>query len=77
MMGHSDSFGIERRRCALRYPDEAANVADTYGRLYNWYAVDDARGLCPSGWHVPTDGEWTDLEDFITPKASAELRERP
>ncbi|MDA0946185.1 MAG: FISUMP domain-containing protein, partial [Bacteroidetes bacterium] len=30
-----------------------------YGRLYNWYAVDDARGLCPSGWHVPTDGEWT------------------
>ena len=31
-----------------------------YGRLYNWYAVDDARGLCPSGWHVPTDGEWND-----------------
>ena len=30
-----------------------------YGRLYNWYAVDDARALCPSGWHVPTDGEWT------------------
>jgi uncharacterized protein (TIGR02145 family) len=38
----------------------------TYGRLYNWYAVDDARGLCPSGWHVPTDGEWTDLENYIT-----------
>lgn len=33
-----------------------------YGRLYNWYAVDDARGLCPSGWHVPTDGEWMSLE---------------
>ncbi|MGB1099778.1 MAG: fibrobacter succinogenes major paralogous domain-containing protein [Flavobacteriales bacterium] len=33
-----------------------------YGRLYNWYAVDDARGLCPSGWHVPTDGEWMTLE---------------
>jgi uncharacterized protein (TIGR02145 family) len=45
--------------------DEAASLAE-YGRLYNWYAVDDARGLCPSGWHVPTDGEWTDLEDYIT-----------
>ena len=37
-----------------------------YGRLYNWYAVDDVRSLCPSGWHVPTDGEWTDLENYIT-----------
>ena len=36
-----------------------------YGRLYNWYAVDDARGLCPSGWHVPTDGEWTAMTDFL------------
>ena len=45
--------------------DEAQSLAE-YGRLYNWYAVDDARGLCPSGWHVPTDGEWTDLENHIT-----------
>lgn len=30
-----------------------------YGRLYNWYAVADARGLCPAGWHVPSDAEWT------------------
>ena len=41
--------------------DEAQSLA-TYGRLYNWYAVDDARGLCPSGWHVPTDEEWMVLE---------------
>ena len=40
--------------------DEVSNLAD-YGRLYNWYAVDDARGLCPSGWHVPTDEEYTTL----------------
>jgi len=45
--------------------DEAQSLAE-YGRLYNWYAVDDARGLCPSGWHLPTDGEWTDLENHIT-----------
>ena len=36
-----------------------------YGRLYNWFAVDDVRGLCPSGWHVPTDNEWTVLTDFL------------
>ena len=45
--------------------DEAQSLEE-YGRLYNWYAVDDARGLCPSGWHVPTDEEWTDLENYIT-----------
>ena len=30
-----------------------------YGRLYNWYAVDDTRGLCPSGWHVPSVRGWS------------------
>jgi uncharacterized protein (TIGR02145 family) len=44
--------------------DEVANLA-TYGRLYNWYAVNDSRGLCPSGFHVPSDGEWTVLEDAL------------
>ena len=33
-----------------------------FGLLYNWYAVDDARGLCPNGWSVPTDGEWMTME---------------
>ena len=36
-----------------------------YGGLYNWYAVDDPRGLCPSSWHVPTDAEWTILTDHL------------
>ena len=55
--------------------DEAQSLEE-YGRLYNWYAVDDARGLCPSGWHVPTDGEWTDWRITSLHKASAERRER-
>ena len=46
------------------YNNDVSNLAD-YGRLYNWYAVDDGRGLCPSGWHVPTDGEWTALETYL------------
>ena len=41
------------------------NNGPTYGGLYNWFAVDDARGLCPSGWHVPTDAEWTILTDHL------------
>ena len=40
---------------------EEANP-DAYGRLYNWYAVVDSRGLCPGGWHVPTDDDWITLE---------------
>jgi uncharacterized protein (TIGR02145 family) len=38
---------------------------DIYGKLYNWYAVTDLRSLCPIGWHVPTDGEWTTLMDYL------------
>jgi uncharacterized protein (TIGR02145 family) len=33
-----------------------------YGRLYNWFAVNDDRGLCPQGWHIPSDEEWKELE---------------
>ncbi len=36
-----------------------------YGALYNWYTVNDSSGLCPSGWHVPDDDEWTIMIDFI------------
>ena len=32
-----------------------------YGKLYNWYAVNDSRGLAPEGWHIPSDFEWTTL----------------
>ena len=41
--------------------DEVWSLTE-YGRLYNWYAVDDTRGLCPNEWHVPQDVEWQILE---------------
>jgi len=37
----------------------------TYGKLYNWYAVKDPRGLAPVGYHIPTDAEWTTLTKFL------------
>jgi uncharacterized protein (TIGR02145 family) len=37
----------------------------TYGYLYNWYAVADPKGLCPIGWKVPTDAEWTTLTTYL------------
>jgi len=42
-----------------------ANYATTYGHLYNWYTVNDSSNLCPTGWHVPIDGEWTTLTDYL------------
>ncbi|MFN5208535.1 MAG: FISUMP domain-containing protein, partial [Bacteroidota bacterium] len=44
--------------------DSAANNCP-YGKLYNWYAASDVRNLCPAGWHVPTDAEWTTLTTFL------------
>jgi len=40
------------------YKNDAANGA-VYGKLYNWYAVHDPRGLAPAGWHIPSDVEWS------------------
>jgi uncharacterized protein (TIGR02145 family) len=39
--------------------------ASTYGRLYTWFAAKDNRGICPTGWHVPTEVEWTTLTIFL------------
>lgn len=46
------------------YLDDQANNT-TYGKLYNWYAITDSRKLCPVGWHVPSDDEWTTLENYL------------
>ena len=35
--------------------------ADTYGYLYNWFAVKDNRNICPENWHVPTEKDWATL----------------
>jgi uncharacterized protein (TIGR02145 family) len=44
--------------------NDPANGA-IYGKLYNWYAVNDSRGLAPQGWHIPSDAEWTTLSTCL------------
>jgi len=40
-------------------------IAEDYGRLYNWHAVTDGRKICPEGWHVSNDDDWSTLIDFL------------
>jgi uncharacterized protein (TIGR02145 family) len=46
------------------YFNDSNNVS-TYGRLYNWNTVNDNRNMCPIGWHVPADTEWTILVNYL------------
>ena len=54
--------------CWYYAPNETTNLT-TYGALYSWYAINTAsngtKNVCPTGWHVPTDGEWTTLTDAL------------
>jgi uncharacterized protein (TIGR02145 family) len=45
--------------------DNNEEVIAAYGRLYNWNAVNDSRGLCPEGWYVPTEEDWLELIDYL------------
>lgn len=58
------------------YDADEINV-DTYGRLYTWYVITDSRGVCPRGWHVPTDEDWTILITYLDgkPFAAGNLKE--
>lgn len=47
------------------FNNDSANYHCPYGKLYNWYAAVDARNICPTGWHVPNDAEWTTLVNYL------------
>lgn len=53
------------------YNNDSVTYASTYGRLYNWAAVNDPRGLAPAGWHIPTDEEWTTLTTQLASESVA------
>lgn len=56
--------GREGKPVWCHYNYDASNALE-YGKLYNWYAVNDSRGLAPEGWHVPSKKEWTNLTRFL------------
>jgi uncharacterized protein (TIGR02145 family) len=56
---------INTQQGAWAYYNNDASYACPYGKLYNWYACVDARQLCPLGWHVPTDAEWSVLTSYL------------
>ena len=53
------------------YMHDSATYAAVYGKLYNWYAVNDSRGLAPTGFHVATDANWASLETALGGAANA------
>lgn len=55
---------------AWSYYDNDSENNSTFGKLYNWYAVNTGK-LCPTDWHIPTTEEWTTLTDFLGGTESA------
>jgi len=74
--GHADSWG-----------KDPALYCEEYGRLYDWQTAMDYRtssdavpsgveGVCPVGWHLPSDAEWQTLIDYVEPNAGTKLKSR-
>ena len=59
------------------YYNNDSTQGNKYGKLYNWFAVNDPRGLAPQGWHIPSDAEWTTLETTLggSSVAGAKMKE--
>ncbi len=56
---------VNLRTGAWCYQENNSGNGITYGKLYNWYAVVDHRGLAPEGWHIAGDAEWTKLSGYL------------
>lgn len=65
---------VSERSAYCNYNNDANN-SKVYGRLYNFYAAVDSRKIAPSGWHVPTDAEWTILTTFLGNKVGINIKE--
>lgn len=66
----------ENRQPAWCYHDNLTSNGARYGKLYNWYAVTDPRGLAPEGWHVATDTEWKSIISALGGSKAASVKLR-
>jgi len=64
----------ENKQPAWCYYENDPMNGTNYGKLYNWYALNDLRGLAPTGWHIPTDLEWTVLSMLAWAEIGGVLR---
>lgn len=64
----------DNKQPAWCWYDNKQENGERFGRLYNWYAVSDHRGLAPEGWRVPSDDDWKQLTDFLGGSAVAGAR---
>jgi uncharacterized protein (TIGR02145 family) len=58
-------IAAERKQPAWCYYNDDVTNGEIYGKLYNWYAVNDLRGICPEGWHIASDNEWMLLTNYL------------
>lgn len=61
-------WGASQPQCCNYIND--ANFDTLYGKLYNWYTVNDSRGVCPAGWRVPSNNDWDILNTFLGPDSA-------
>ena len=59
---------------AWSYYENESGIGKKYGKLYNWYAVNDPRGIAPKGYHIPKDAEWTILTENLGFEAGTEMK---
>lgn len=80
-LGNEASYDVAYRY----YPNNSSNNVTTYGYLYNWKAVmhnssssnsnpSGVQGICPTGWHVPSDAEWIQLTNYVNSQSSYQCR---
>ncbi len=70
-----EAAGKNKQSAWCYYNNDPANESK-YGKLYNWYAVIDARGLAPEGYHIPTDKEWTILVNYLGNDAGTKMKSK-
>lgn len=65
---------IQENRPAWRYMNNDTTLGKSYGKLYNWFAITDLRGLAEEGWKIPEKDDWQELIDYLGDDAGHQLK---